>query len=608
MLAGIQARRCRIVVAWEASRYYRDLEVYVRLRNACAESDVLLCYNGMVFDLSRRDDRRATAQDAIQAEDEAEGIRNRTLRTHQRLAEECRFVGYPPFGYIRVYDPDTGAVIGQAPHPVRAPFVTESFDRCAAGKSLHSIKKWLNSEPDARRPRGGAWTHGRVREMLRNPAYIGHRIHRGRDMGKGPWEPLVTEETFAKVQRILNGSRGQGTRDCRARHLLSGLALCGEHEDSSLPGGLLALPASPDHAQEYAAWLPAIAEWCFPHIRRLYAFGFRPTLPDIRRALMDEGGPQCSALALAALRTEIERREPELAALPTAPPPKLLCGIRNGNYSYYCTALSDTGIRATRLEAYVEEAVIRWLQSDAAVEAFRSVTADSEVENAHRRLSALTAQLEEARELAGQLHADGTPRLSALSLATMERRLLPQIREASARASTVSAPSLVNSLAGHRRAEATWAGLDIHQKRVVLRKIVTVRLFRAPVKGSNRFAPERVRLSFVGQRGFLGGFQPSGGLPNRNNRLSRPSARPVPRTPSAPHGPRPGRRRSRITVLTPRHDGPELPRRGFGSQGTDLLSQDFHAQVKQDHRHGDGAEGCCQNELHDRHPLRWGSA
>ncbi|MFE5872875.1 recombinase family protein, partial [Streptomyces roseifaciens] len=43
MIEGINAGKCRIVVAWEASRYYR----------------------------------KATAQDALQAEDEVEGIRDR---------------------------------------------------------------------------------------------------------------------------------------------------------------------------------------------------------------------------------------------------------------------------------------------------------------------------------------------------------------------------------------------------------------------------------------------------------------------------------------------------------------------------------------------------
>src|SRR5690606_13021410 len=88
----------RIVIAYNAARYYRDLEAYVRLRNACLHANVLLCYNGQVYDLSRRDDLKTTAMHAIDAEDEAVGLRDQNLRTAIQQAEEGLPHGKLPYG------------------------------------------------------------------------------------------------------------------------------------------------------------------------------------------------------------------------------------------------------------------------------------------------------------------------------------------------------------------------------------------------------------------------------------------------------------------------------------------------------------------------------
>lgn len=231
MIEGIEAGKVRIVVAWEASRYYRDLEVYIRLRNACAAAGVLLCYNGTVYDLSKRADRKATAQDALQAEDEAEGIRDRNLRTMRANAKEGRPHGRILWGYARRYDPDTGDLIEQYPHPDRAKVVVDIFERFAAGETEYSIVRHLRQEHGERLP-GIKWEQHHVAGMLRNISYLGRRIHQGKDVGKGTWDPIVEEDLFYAVQRIVKDPGRLTTRDRSVKHLLSGIARCGECEES----------------------------------------------------------------------------------------------------------------------------------------------------------------------------------------------------------------------------------------------------------------------------------------------------------------------------------------------------------------------------------------
>ncbi|MGW1939021.1 recombinase family protein [Streptomyces goshikiensis] len=230
LLEDIRSRRGRIVVAFEASRYYRDLEVYIRLRNACQEADVLLCYNGQVFDLSKREDRKATAMDALQAEDEAEGIRDRNLRTARQTAAAGKPWGPVPDGYKRVYDPDSGDLVEQIEHPEQGPIVRQIWADAAAGKSMRSTAARLNAEKH-RTQKGKPWQVWHLRTILRNPAYAGRRFFQGQDHQKGTWPALVTVETFEAVQALLDMEGRAWATDLTPSHLLSGIGLCGEHPE-----------------------------------------------------------------------------------------------------------------------------------------------------------------------------------------------------------------------------------------------------------------------------------------------------------------------------------------------------------------------------------------
>ncbi|WCN06002.1 recombinase family protein [Streptomyces sp. M92] len=227
----------RVVVAFEASRYYRDLEAYVRLRAACMSTDTLLCYNGQVFDLSKREDRKATAQDAIAAEDEAEGIRDRNLRTAGLQAQAGMPHGKSIYGYTRTYDMVNGRkrCTGQE-EDERGPYVLEMLRRLDSGHTLGAVKRWLRSEPDAARLDGHPWTEQSVRMTVLNRAYLGERLHQGQYI-KAVWAPIKGLETpqgramfFRVTARITDPTRTKH-RGTEVAHLLTYIPLCGECGD-----------------------------------------------------------------------------------------------------------------------------------------------------------------------------------------------------------------------------------------------------------------------------------------------------------------------------------------------------------------------------------------
>ncbi|MFF5451818.1 recombinase family protein [Streptomyces sp. NPDC012950] len=227
LIDAIESGKARIVAAFEASRYYRDIEIYIRIRNACARNGVLFCYNGAIYDLSKREDRRATAQDALQAEDEAEGIQVRNMRTHNELAATGAPVGRCPEGYLRRYDPETGELIDQIEHPQRGKNVREIFRRYDAGEGMLDIVRDFEK-------RGLVNQHGKpyglyhVTHILQNRTYTGRRIRHGQDVGKGQWPALVDEPTFNRVQKRRLSRDKRKNRDTSAKYLATMIAECGK--------------------------------------------------------------------------------------------------------------------------------------------------------------------------------------------------------------------------------------------------------------------------------------------------------------------------------------------------------------------------------------------
>ncbi|MFB6809469.1 recombinase family protein [Streptomyces sp. NPDC056387] len=237
MLSLVQDRRVRIVVAYEASRYYRDLEVYVRLRNACAEAGVLLCYNGQIYDLTDATDRKLTAQDALQAEVEGDAIRERNLRTVRLNATAGRPHGRTLDGYRRRYDPDTGHLVDQVEDEKRGPVIRRLFDEAESHRSIRGIVTRCGDD-GLLTQHGTPITRSYVLAVLRNPAYMGRRVHQGREIGDATWPALITPAQFQAVQDYLDQggrtwARGQGSEP---RHLLSGIAVCGLHPELAEAG------------------------------------------------------------------------------------------------------------------------------------------------------------------------------------------------------------------------------------------------------------------------------------------------------------------------------------------------------------------------------------
>lgn len=222
----VAAGECEVLITWECSRAQRDLEDYVRLRELCRKAGVLWSYSGRLYDLSRTDDRFTTGLDALLAERESDVTRDRILRTVRANAVKGRPHGPLPFGYVREYDPSTGALVRQVINEEQAALVRETARRVLAGEACHSIAMDYNRRGTSP-PRGGEWQATQVKRLVTNPRNVALRVHQGKVVGPADWEPILDESTYRQCLTRLTDPSRKTTSEHAVKYLLSGIASCG---------------------------------------------------------------------------------------------------------------------------------------------------------------------------------------------------------------------------------------------------------------------------------------------------------------------------------------------------------------------------------------------
>ncbi|MGH3935212.1 MAG: recombinase family protein [Pseudonocardiaceae bacterium] len=235
VLAAVKAREFDVLVVWETSRASRDPEEWIPLLAECRRSGIKIyvTVEDDLYDLSRPKHWKQLATDGIANAFSSEETSLRVKRDADASAEAGRPSGPVLFGYERVYDPKTRALIEQRPHPETAPVVVDIITSVYNGESLKSIARRLN-EAGTPSPRGSKWLLPTVRRTALNQGYIGLRGHNGHTT-QGIWPPLVDATVFYGARRILMDPKRTTRRPGRAKWLASCIATC------ALCGGVMAV-------------------------------------------------------------------------------------------------------------------------------------------------------------------------------------------------------------------------------------------------------------------------------------------------------------------------------------------------------------------------------
>jgi site-specific DNA recombinase len=225
---ALVAGECDVVVAWEGSRFQRDLKAYAELADLCRTHRVLYSYSGRVLDLDDPNDAFDAGLDALLAEREA-GVTSKRVRRNMRAnAAAGKPHGRVQYGYTRVYDERTGNLVGQVECKTTGPVVRYIFEQLAAGRSSLDLAVELNERGLLTR-KGNAWGTSRLRELVvdHGQNYLGRRVHHGEVVVEGAWPALIDERTYElALARML--ARSRAGHDTSAKHLLSGILTCGK--------------------------------------------------------------------------------------------------------------------------------------------------------------------------------------------------------------------------------------------------------------------------------------------------------------------------------------------------------------------------------------------
>lgn len=250
MLEDIRRDPGDVLILFEMARGTRDLRVYLDLLELCQKRGPFLWHIGRnLYDVRDRSDRQTLHDMAVRAEGQSDSIGENVLAGLESQAKDGRPHGAVPFGYQRFKNPNTGRFDRQIPDDreqeggwTAAGVVRRIFTMYLAGIPVLVISERLTAEgiPSPRlwrainsgdQDRVKKWAHLRwtetgVYNILRNPAYIGVRMHRGDRKNKCRWERLVSDKTYFDAAKKMEMAAFRGERPLAAQTLLTCIPRC----------------------------------------------------------------------------------------------------------------------------------------------------------------------------------------------------------------------------------------------------------------------------------------------------------------------------------------------------------------------------------------------
>lgn len=214
MLADLRAGTADVVVAVDLDRLLRSTRDLIEITDTGAR---VLTVDGEI-DLTTADGEfRATMLAGIARFE----VRRKSER--QKRANADRSAKGRPNPGRRRYGYETD---GATPRAAEAVLVRRMFDHVAGGGSLRSLSLALEAEGVDPAP-GREWSARRVRDILTNPAYAGNVRHLGAVIASDVVVPIVDPALAEDVRAILADPSRRTTPGPKAKHLVSGIVVCG---------------------------------------------------------------------------------------------------------------------------------------------------------------------------------------------------------------------------------------------------------------------------------------------------------------------------------------------------------------------------------------------
>jgi site-specific DNA recombinase len=216
LIGDVRAGKIDVVVVWKLDRLTRrpiEIEDWIDLNES---HGVNVTTTDGDMDLSTATGQTIAGILAQIARGEMRMKSDRQKAAHvQRAAAGKPWLTRRPFGF---------EADGITHRPAEAQVVRGMYGDLLAGVSQSSIARDLNVR-GLTTSLGNPWRQTVVRMLLLNPRNAGLRAHRGEIVGKGAWEPIVSENTYRAAVAILTTGAHPGGG--AAKYLLTSVATCG---------------------------------------------------------------------------------------------------------------------------------------------------------------------------------------------------------------------------------------------------------------------------------------------------------------------------------------------------------------------------------------------
>jgi len=224
LLKLIETGEVDTVIVWHTDRLYRKLRDLVKITDLAEKTpvNIVTVMSGQI-DLNTSAGRMmAGILGSVSSQEGEHRTDRQKLAYAQYAADGVWGFSHRPFGYERTKE---GKVVQV---PKEASVVAEAFERYYEGESHHSIVKDLNSRtPPVKTATGKAWSITQLREILRNPRYAGINLYRGKEVGTGNWEPIISRDLWERYTGAASARKTTSTFSTKAVSLLSGIIRCG---------------------------------------------------------------------------------------------------------------------------------------------------------------------------------------------------------------------------------------------------------------------------------------------------------------------------------------------------------------------------------------------
>ena len=212
------------LVVYQLNRFSRNVTETGAYREALKVSGITLSSATEATDDSATGEFLETVLIAQGQLDNRMRAERSTSGMKSRLSSSGRWQNCPPTGYLAGSKTGASLVVDQK----LAPLISRLFERVAEGETRAFVLAALTAQ-GLRSRRGGKLSQESIKRILTNPIYTGQA--RSKTWGivrKGDFEPLVSQDTFDKVQLILTRKSPVAVPHSRDReeYPLRGLLLC----------------------------------------------------------------------------------------------------------------------------------------------------------------------------------------------------------------------------------------------------------------------------------------------------------------------------------------------------------------------------------------------